>query len=220
MAISKSSKSRLTVKQLLNFTENTLFDKIARAVCKAGTLPAKELYEAWEFARRVRRKFRGGRVVDLACGHGLLGHIMILLDDSSKKAFEVDLNIPDNALNLSGSIIKEWPRLKDRIEYIKTSIEDFKIEKNDIVVSVHACGILTDTVIDKACEAGAKLAVLPCCHDFNFCDTGGLQGWIDGSLAIDIIRAQKIRSKGYKIITKIIPKDITPKNRLLMAEPD
>ncbi len=66
----KSTRSRLTEKQLAVFPGNTLFDKIARAVCRAGTLPGKELFEAWEVARRVRRKYRGGRVVDLACGHG------------------------------------------------------------------------------------------------------------------------------------------------------
>ena len=85
-----SSKSRLTLKQLENFPGGTLFDRIARAVCRAGTLPAKELYEAWEVARRVRRKLHGGRVMDLACGHGLLAHILLLLDASSPEAVAVD----------------------------------------------------------------------------------------------------------------------------------
>ena len=35
-------------------------------------LAAQELYEGWEVARRVRRVFRGGRIIDLAAGHGLL----------------------------------------------------------------------------------------------------------------------------------------------------
>ena len=60
----RSTKSRLTEKQIGVFQGNTLFDKLARAVCRAGTLPGKELFEAWEVARRVRRKFRGGRVIE------------------------------------------------------------------------------------------------------------------------------------------------------------
>ncbi len=95
----RSTKNRLTERELFLFEKETLFDKIARAVCKAGTLPRKELYEAWETARRVRRKFRGGRIVDLACGHGLLAHIMLILDDSSPTAIAVDINIPKNADN-------------------------------------------------------------------------------------------------------------------------
>ncbi len=93
----KSSKSRLTVKQLAAYPGDTLFARIARAVCRAGTLPAKELYEAWEVARRVRRRYRGARVVDMACGHGLLAHVMLLLDDSSPEALAVDTVIPQNA---------------------------------------------------------------------------------------------------------------------------
>ena len=62
--MNKSTKSRLTEKQIAVFPGSTLFDTIARAVCRAGTLPGKELFEAWEVARRVRRKYRGGRVVD------------------------------------------------------------------------------------------------------------------------------------------------------------
>ena len=46
----------------------------------------KELYESWEVARRARRLFRGGRIVDLGAGHGLLAHVMLILDDSSPSA--------------------------------------------------------------------------------------------------------------------------------------
>ena len=95
----KSTKNRLTERELVLFSGRTFFEKIARSVCRAGTLPRKELFEAWEVARRVRRKYRGGRVVDLACGHGLLGHIMLLLDDSSPEAVAVDHNISKNAYN-------------------------------------------------------------------------------------------------------------------------
>ena len=81
IAMRRSSRNRLTAKQRTHFPGENLFDRIARAVCRAGVLPAKELFEAWEVARRVRRKYRGGRVVDLAGGHGLLAHIMLILDD-------------------------------------------------------------------------------------------------------------------------------------------
>ena len=100
------------------------------------------------------------------------------------------------------------------------SLEQAKISSRDIVVSVHACGTLTDKVIEKALSARAKLAVLPCCHDLDACDTGGLEGWMDGSLAVDATRAFKLACNGYTVMTKKIPGEITPKNRLLMACPD
>ncbi|MBA4366018.1 MAG: methyltransferase domain-containing protein [Desulfobacterium sp.] len=216
----KSSKSRLTKKQLSFFPGDTLFEKIARAVCMAGVLPAKELFEAWEVARRVRRKYRGGRIVDFASGHGLLSHIMLLLDDSSTKAVAVDSHFPQNAYLLSKEIVEAWPRLKGRIDYIETSIQEFEITPEDLVISIHACGTLTDTVLKKAVQARARLAVLPCCHDVELSETGGLEGWIECTLAVDIMRAVQLRSEGYTVMTRIIPADITPKNRLLMGHPE
>ncbi len=215
--MNRSTKNRLTEKELFLFTGDTLFDRIARAVCRAGTLPRKELYEAWETARRVRRKFRGGRVVDLACGHGLLAHIMLLLDDSSATAIAVDTQIPRNARRLSQALIETWPHLKGRIQFVEKSVQTVEILPDDIVVSVHACGPLTDTIMDIAIAAGARIAVLPCCHDTNPCGTGGLEGWMDGSLAVDTMRAYHLRKNGYTVMTRKIPEDITPKNRLLMG---
>lgn len=202
------------------FKGETLFEKIARAVCRAEVLPRKEFYEAWEVAKRVRRVFRGGRIVDLACGHGLLAHIMMILDDTSPEAISVDLKIPKNAVTLSQSLKETWPRLKNRVQFLDASIDDITVNSQDIVLSIHACGILTDTVIEKAVSANARVAVLPCCHDLSVCDTGGLDGWIDGPFAIDAMRAIKLSSQGYTVITQKIPKEITPKNRLLMGYPD
>jgi hypothetical protein len=214
----KSSRNRLTPQQQSFFTGTTLFDKIARAVCRAGTLPRKELHEAWEMARRVRRRYRGGRILDLACGHGLLAHIMLILDDSSHSAIAVDKKIPLSAVKLSESLIDTWPRLKNRIIYQEILVQEIKVFPDDIVVSAHACGALTDLIMDKAIEQHARVAVLPCCHNLKTSATGGLEGWMDQTLAVDTVRAVKLRSNGYKIVTQTIPSEITPKNRLLMGE--
>jgi hypothetical protein len=214
----KSSKNRLTPQQQHLFPGNKLFDKIARSVCRAGTLPRKELHEAWEMAKRVRRIYRGGRIMDLACGHGLLAHIMLILDDSSKTAVAVDNKIPLNAGKLSNALITSWPRLKNRIIYKRMPLQDVTILPNDTVVSAHACGSLTDLIIDRAIEKRARVAVLPCCHNLKTSSTEGLDGWMDKTLAVDTVRAVRLRSMGYRIVTQKIPDDITPKNRLLMGE--
>jgi len=218
--MNRSSKSRLTEKQMAGFPGDTVFDKIARAVCRSGTLPAKELYEAWETARRIRRKFRGGRVMDLAGGHGLLAHILLVLDDTSKEALVVDVDVPKNAGQLSGAVIQSWPRLAGRIHYMEAPVSDIEIRPDDLVASVHACGALTDTVLKLAVAARARVAVLPCCHDLALSDTGGLEGWVNGPLAVDVMRAAWLGRQGYTVITRTIPEDITPKNRLLMGYPE
>ena len=124
---------------LPHFQGTTLFDRIARVVCGADCLPRKELYESWEVARRVRRRFRGGRVVDLAAGHGLLAAIMLVLDDSSPNALAVDVRAPKSAALLLDALVTEWPRLRDRVAFTEAKIEDVKIDAGDVVVSAHAC---------------------------------------------------------------------------------
>jgi hypothetical protein len=216
---SPSSRGRLTLRDLGRFPGDTLFHRLARAVCGAGCLPRKELYEAWEVARRARRLFRGGRVIDLAAGHGLLAHAMLLLDDSSPSALAVDAVLPPSAARLHDALVRAWPRLSGRVELVASQLQDIDIRAGDVVVSSHGCGGLTDVVLDRAVAASARVAVLPCCHELASGDSGGLSGWIDRALAIDVVRARRLSERGYRIWTQTIPSDITPKNRLLLGAP-
>jgi hypothetical protein len=216
----RSSHNRLTEKLLDQFGGDTLFDAIARTVCHAGCLPRKELYEAWEMARRVRRRFRGRRIVDLACGHGLLAQILMLLDNSSPEALAIDQRIPQSAAILAASLSEAWPRLQSRIRFVQTDLADVQLYRDDLVVSAHACGGLTDLVLERAVKVRACVAVLPCCHNLKTGDLGGMEGWLNGPLAMDAARASWLRAQGYRVFTQLIPGDITPKNRLLMGEPN
>jgi Methyltransferase domain len=214
-----SSKDRLTEYDLGRFEGPTLFDRLARAVCRARCLPRKELYEAWEVARRTRRLFRGGRIVDLGAGHGLLAHAMLLLDATSPEALAVDPALPESAARVHTSLTAEWPRLIGRVSFVRQTLDAAVIESGDVVVSSHACGALTDRVLDKALAARARVAVLPCCHDADTCATGRLTGWMDTALAIDVGRATRLEREGYLVWTQAIPAAITPKNRLLLGQP-
>ncbi len=204
------SRNRLTDRQLGRFPGETLFDRIARAVCHAGCLPRKELFEAWEVARRVRRRFRGGRVVDLACGHGLLASLLLLLDDSSPAALGIDRALPASAAKLQAALAATWPRLDGRVELRCGEFDTVQLTADDLVVSVHACGDLTDRVVSLAIAARARLAVLPCCHDLASGGGAELRGWLDGPLAMDVTRAAQLQAAGYRIVTQLIPAEITP----------
>ena len=214
-----SSRSRLSPRDLPRFPEATLFHRVARAVCRADCLPRKELFESWEVARRARRRFRGGRVVDLACGHALLAHLMLVLDDTSATAVGADTRLPASAPTLASAMAAEWPRLAGRVSLVERAVADVDVGPGDVVVSSHACGELTDEILGTAIRASARVVVLPCCHDAATCDLGGVGGWLDAPLAIDVTRAARLRAHGYTVHTQRIPEAITPKNRLLLAEP-
>ncbi len=185
-------------------------------MCRADCLPRKELYESWEVARRTRRRARGGRVVDVASGHGLLAHLMLLLDDTSPAALAVDPRIPESAAKLAAELVAAWPRLAGRVVFEERPLAAVELAKHDVVVSAHACGSLTDDVLGAAIAASARVAVLPCCHDVT---PSPLDGWLDGPLAVDIARAHRLMRAGYAVHTQVIDPAITPKHRLLLGLP-
>ena len=170
-------------------------------------------------ARRVRRLFRGGRIVDVAGGHGLLAHVMLLLDDSSPCAVVVDRTLPPSSTAVNEALIEAWPRLADRVEFLARPFDEIALAEADVVVASHACGNLTDLVLERAAAARARVAVLPCCYDLQASDTGGLSGWVEKTLAVDVVRACQLAGQGYDIWTQTIPATITPRNRLLLAAP-
>jgi hypothetical protein len=219
VSFSPSSRGRLTDHDVNRFPSETLFDRLARAVCQAGSLPRKELYEAWEMGRRVRRRLRGGRIVDLGGGHGLLAQVLLLLDDSSATAIVVDKALPPSSAAVHDALLRTWPRLAGRVAFVAMQMDDVAIEAADLVVSSHACGTLTDRVLELAITARARVAVLPCCHDVAKGVTGDLAGWLDPAAAIDVMRARHLAENGYRIWTQTIRIAITPKNRLLIGAP-
>jgi hypothetical protein len=156
-------------------------------------------------------------VLDLGAGHGLLAHALLLLDDSSPEAVLVDTRLPSSSTRLHDALVETWPRLSGRITRVEGDLDAVEVRDTDLVVSSHACGSLTDRVLDLAVAARARVAVLPCCHDTAACDPGPASGWVDAPLAIDIMRAIRLEQQGYRVWTQSIPATITPKNRLLIG---
>jgi hypothetical protein len=76
---------------------------------------------------------------------------------------------------------------------------------------------LTDEVLGLAAAARARVAVLPCCHDRRAFRGSTLNAWLEPALAIDVARAARLEASGYRVWTQTIPRDITPKNRLLLG---
>ena len=74
-------------------------------------------------------------------------------------------------------------------------------------------------MIGAAVAVRARVAVLPCCHEIGAAPDGGLSGWLEPTLAIDVTRAARLQAAGYAVTTRTINPAITPKNRLLIALP-
>ena len=210
---------RLTPTKQHRFPGTTLFDVVGRELCGASCMSLKEYRESWEVARRVLRRHRGGRVWDLAGGHGLVGWLILLLDPGATSAVVVDPAIPLCAHRLREALGQRWPDVTARWTFDSSPLGSVVPAPEDRLVGVHACGGLTDQVLDLAIEHRCRVAVLPCCQSTSKDDSGVLGGWMDADLAIDTTRAHRLRQAGFLVQTAVIPVDITPKNRLLFGTP-
>ncbi|MGE0454055.1 MAG: methyltransferase [Vicinamibacteria bacterium] len=167
----------------------------------------------------MRRRIRGRRVVELAAGHGLVAHLLLLLDDSSEAALAVDSKDVASASRLARALCSAWPRLAGRVERRAQDLATVELRAGDLLVSIHACGALSDVVLSRAIDARAHLALLPCCHDARSCDDGGLLGFLPLPLAVDATRVARLRAARYEVVTQTIPAEITPHNRLILGSP-
>ena len=217
--MNRASRTRLNRFASHHFVGETLFARLGQAVCAAEALPRKEFFESWEVAKKLRHRFRGRPIVELAAGHGFLSALLVLFDDTIPFATCVDRSKPLSHDRLLAALIDVWPRLEGRVRYEQARLEEVEISKAALVVSVHACGVITDSVLDRALSQSNPVAVVPCCHDFSESDDGGLTRWMEPSLAIDAARAARLRAAGYEVIATTIPEDITPRNRLLIGVP-
>ncbi len=99
----------------------------------------------------------------------------------------------------------------------------------DMVISLHACDIATDIVINSAIGLGAKVILsTPCCHRHinDKIGAGELSFVTDyphlrnklGDVLTDAIRVARLEASGYSVAAlELVDPDDTPKNTLIKA---
>ena len=99
----------------------------------------------------------------------------------------------------------------------------------DMVISLHACDVATDIVINKAIQLGTEIILsTPCCHrhindkisnpELSFItEHAHLRNKL-GDVITDAIRVARLESYGYRVATlELVDPDDTPKNTLIKA---
>jgi SAM-dependent methyltransferase len=119
------------------------------------------------------------------------------------------------------------------LNFQEGTIQDFKTERIDLLIALHACDTATDDAIFKGIMAGARLIVVaPCCHkqirkemtssktenELSFVTKHGIFLERQAEMVTDGIRALILEYFGYKTkVMEFISGVHTPKNVLVIG---
>lgn len=170
-------------------------------------------------------------IYDMGCGKGYLtfalhDHLTNNLDATLKTT---GVEIREDLVQKCNDISRKYQM--DGLSFELGSIEEYNIDKTDIVIALHACDIATDMAIAKGIEAQAKyIVVTPCCHKqirkamrktdskMNAILKFGILKERQAEMVTDTIRALLLESQGYEVnVFEFISSEHTGKNVMLTA---
>ena len=169
-------------------------------------------------------------VYDLCCGKSYLGfavyHYLVNLKGRRVRMLGVDLK---------GETVKRCDGIAKELgftgmSFITDDVKNLPMnETPDLVLSLHACDVATDIVLDTAAALGAGVILsTPCCHrylngkvaanELKFVtDYPHLGNKLCEALT-DAIRLARLKTHGYKVAAlELTDPDDTPKNTLIRA---
>lgn len=172
-------------------------------------------------------------VVDMGSGKGYLTFALYdyLTKTLGKKAKVKGVELRTDLVELCNQVAEE-SNCED-LEFFEGSIQDFNLNKTDVLVALHACDTATDNAIVKGIKAHAELIVVaPCCHkqirremekgEANATLQPVLKHGIflerQAEMLTDSIRALILENNGYQVKVMQFISDVhTPKNVLITA---
>ena len=169
-------------------------------------------------------------VYDLCCGKSYLSFAVYYYLTAVKKREVRMLGV-----DLKRDVISWCASLAQRLGYdgMRFICDDIAAlpddEAPDMVISLHACDVATDIVINRAIELGAKIILsTPCCHRYlNDKINAEALGFVTDyphlknkmcEAITDAIRLARLSAAGYKVSAlELTDPENTPKNTLLRA---
>ena len=169
-------------------------------------------------------------IYDLCCGKSYLS-FAVYYYLTEKKGRSVSMW----GVDLKRDVIEWCKGLASELGYVgmRFSTEDIRTLGGegapDMVISLHACDVATDIVIDTAVRLGAGVILsTPCCHNYlnsrinspmlSFVSSyPHLKGKLCEAIT-DAIRVQRLRAAGYSVTAaELTDPENTPKNTLIRA---
>ena len=169
-------------------------------------------------------------VYDLCCGKSYLSfavyHYLKNILGRDVKMYGVDLKA--DVIEYCNKVVIDVGF--DSLSFYCGDITEYECsEQPDLVISLHACDIATDIVIDKAIKESAKVILsTPCCHhelnhtinckELSFVTEYSMLRQKLCDAATDALRLKRLEANNYSCVAvELIDPEETPKNILLRA---
>ena len=193
----------------------------------------KQICKYVEIVDGVMRQTKFGdeiHIADMGAGKGYLTFALYeyLTKNYDKKILMEGVEIRKDLVLKINDIIEQC-KLQN-FKFIENSIDNYKPEKLDVLIALHACDTATDDAILKGIRNNAKLIICaPCCHKQirREMEKSGKSDAItkygiflerQAVMITDAIRALVLEYCGYKTqVMEFIEIDNTPKNVLLVG---
>lgn len=203
------------------FGGDGLADRFARALCERRATRCRELVESFEFFAVARKNARAPVVVDMCGGHGLVAVLFVVFEPDVERALVVDKRRTQDFDRVLAAAAEVAPWSEGRVEFAEITIEAARprLPERCGFVGVHACGRRSDTVLDRAIERNAPVAVMPCCHALGASQAPAALKRAYGAAAVDIERTYRLEAAGYRVRWDHVSPRITRQNRVLSARP-
>ncbi len=171
-------------------------------------------------------------VYDLCCGKSYLSFAVYyyLTEIKGRTVRLIGVDLKRDVIEYCRGIARECGFLDMSFIYddVKNTVRSAEGEP-DMVISLHACDVATDVVINSAIELGARVILsTPCCHRYlNGKITAGELSFVtrhphlSNKLAeafTDALRVSRLRAHGYSVtVSELTDPENTPKNTLIRA---
>ena len=169
-------------------------------------------------------------VYDLCCGKSYLSFAVYyyLTEIKGRKTRLLGIDLKRDVIDYCAKIAREcgFSGMQFVYDDVKNTPKDVV---PDMVISLHACDIATDVVINTAAELGARVILsTPCCHRYlNGKVTAEALSFVTRyphlsnklcEALTDSLRAARLRAAGYSVtVCELTDPENTPKNTLIRA---
>lgn len=156
----------------------------------------------------------------------------------------IDRRMPQSAEKIPQAMITKWPELEKKWDFVESKLDSIIPSSSTLICGIHPCGILSDQIISLAIHGNAPLALIPCCHakkslnekerfiynsivknngsddsTSNVSDESQSDTILSLREYIDNLRVERLESLDYTVTQTFIPKEYTPQNKLILANP-